>query len=90
MVDAAEPVIIHGPPPKYVSRAGAKLEGAIEQFGLHAIVDGARVLDAGASTGGFTDCVLNYGAREVVAVDVGHNQLHERLGADPRVRSIEG
>jgi len=89
MVEAAEPVIIHGPPPKYVSRAGAKLEGAIEQFGLHEIVDGARVLDAGASTGGFTDCVLSYGAREVVAVDVGHNQLHERLGADPRVRSIE-
>ncbi len=89
MVDAAEPVIVHGPPPKYVSRAGAKLEGAIEQFGLQEIIGGSRVLDAGASTGGFTDCVLNYGAREVVAVDVGHNQLHERLGADPRVRSIE-
>jgi len=47
------------------------------------------VLDAGASTGGFTDCVLHYGAAEVLAVDVGHNQLHEKLGADPRVTSLE-
>jgi 23S rRNA (cytidine1920-2'-O)/16S rRNA (cytidine1409-2'-O)-methyltransferase len=50
---------------------------------------GARVLDAGASTGGFTDCALQHGAREVLAVDVGHNQLHERLLADPRVESLE-
>jgi 23S rRNA (cytidine1920-2'-O)/16S rRNA (cytidine1409-2'-O)-methyltransferase len=53
------------------------------------VLDGARVLDAGASTGGFTDCVLQLGAREVVAVDVGHNQLHERLRADPRVIDLE-
>ena len=89
MVDASEAVLVHGPPPKFVSRAGAKLEGAIEQFSLQPIIEGARVLDAGASTGGFTDCVLQYGAAEVVAVDVGHNQLHEKLGADPRVKSLE-
>jgi 23S rRNA (cytidine1920-2'-O)/16S rRNA (cytidine1409-2'-O)-methyltransferase len=89
MVDASEAVLVHGPPPKFVSRAGAKLEGAVEHFALQDIVAGARVLDAGASTGGFTDCVLQYGAAEVVAVDVGHNQLHEKLERDPRVRSIE-
>ena len=89
MVDASEPVIVHGPPPKFVSRAGAKLEGAIVHFGLESAVAGARVLDAGASTGGFTDCLLQFGAAEVLAVDVGHNQLHERLLADPRVHSLE-
>ncbi|MEI7623514.1 MAG: TlyA family RNA methyltransferase [Actinomycetes bacterium] len=89
MVDASEPVIVHGPPPKYVSRAGAKLEGAIASFGLEPLIAGARVLDAGASTGGFTDCVLQFGAAEVLAVDVGHNQLHERLLSDPRVQSLE-
>lgn len=89
MVDASEAVLVHGPPPKFVSRAGAKLEGAVEHFAVQDIVAGARVLDAGASTGGFTDCVLQYGAAEVVAVDVGHNQLHEKLERDPRVRSIE-
>jgi len=89
MVDASEAVLVHGPPPKFVSRAGAKLEGAVEHFALQDVVAGARVLDAGASTGGFTDCVLQYGASEVVAVDVGHNQLHEKLESDPRVHSIE-
>jgi 23S rRNA (cytidine1920-2'-O)/16S rRNA (cytidine1409-2'-O)-methyltransferase len=89
IVDASEAVLVHGPPPKFVSRAGAKLEGAVEHFALQDIVAGARVLDAGASTGGFTDCVLQYGASEVVAVDVGHNQLHEKLESDPRVHSIE-
>ena len=89
MVDASEAVLVHGPPPKFVSRAGAKLEGAVEHCALQDIVAGARVLDAGASTGGFTDCVLQYGASEVVAVDVGHNQLHEKLESDPRVHSIE-
>lgn len=89
MVDASEAVLVHGPPPKFVSRAGSKLEGAVEQFGLQPVLAGARVLDAGASTGGFTDCVLQYGATEVVAVDVGHNQLHEKLRADSRVRSLE-
>ena len=89
MVDASEAVLVHGPPPKFVSRAGSKLEGAIEQFGLQSVLSEARVLDAGASTGGFTDCVLQYGATAVVAVDVGHNQLHEKLKADHRVHSLE-
>ena len=89
LVDAGEAVIVHGPPPRFVSRAGAKLDGAIAQFGLAPLFVGARVLDAGASTGGFTDCALQYGAAEVIAVDVGHHQLHERLRSDPRVQSFE-
>jgi 23S rRNA (cytidine1920-2'-O)/16S rRNA (cytidine1409-2'-O)-methyltransferase len=89
LVDIGEPVIVHGPPPKFVSRAGAKLEGAIDHFDLASYFLNARVLDAGASTGGFTDCALQHGAAEVVAVDVGHNQLHERLAGDDRVRSLE-
>lgn len=89
LVDAGEAVVVHGPPPRWVSRAGAKLEGAVDHFDLAPLLDGARVLDCGASTGGFTDCALQHGAVEVIAVDVGHNQLHERLRAHPRVRNIE-
>jgi len=66
-----------------VSRGGEKLESALTGFG--ADVAGERCLDVGASTGGFTDCLLQRGASEVVAVDVGYGQLHERLRADPRV-----
>ena len=73
--------------PRFVSRAGAKLDAALDRFAID--VAGRRVLDAGASTGGFTDCLLQRGAAEVVAVDVGHGQLHERVrrrpaGARPR------
>jgi len=89
LVDAAEAVELLGPPPRFVSRAGAKLEGAILEFDLGDAFRGARVLDVGASTGGFTDCALQYGAAQVIALDVGHNQLHERLIADHRVRNIE-
>jgi 23S rRNA (cytidine1920-2'-O)/16S rRNA (cytidine1409-2'-O)-methyltransferase len=89
LVDPGEAVVLLGPPARFVSRAGAKLEGAIERFGLGEFFDGARVLDVGASTGGFTDCALQHGAREVIALDVGHNQLHERIRADPRVRNLE-
>jgi 23S rRNA (cytidine1920-2'-O)/16S rRNA (cytidine1409-2'-O)-methyltransferase len=89
LVDSAEAVLILGPPPRFVSRAGAKLEGAIDRFALHGEFDGARVLDVGASTGGFTDCALQHGAREVIALDVGHNQLHERIRSDTRVRVLE-
>lgn len=89
LVGADEALVVHGPPPRFVSRAGAKLDGAIERFGLHSVMAGARVLDAGASTGGFTDCALQHGAAHVVAVDVGHNQLHERMAADSRVTSLE-
>jgi len=74
-------------PPRFVGRGGEKLAGFIEQFGLD--LRGAHVLDVGASTGGFTDCVLQAGAADVVAVDVGRAQLHERLRNDPRVTSLE-
>ncbi|MYL10519.1 MAG: TlyA family RNA methyltransferase, partial [Acidimicrobiia bacterium] len=72
-----------GPPARYVSRGGEKLEGALEAFGLD--VAGLRCCDVGASTGGFTDCLLQRGAAEVVAVDVGRAQMHERLADDSRV-----
>lgn len=73
--------------PKYVSRGGLKLEGALSDFGV--IVKGKRVLDAGSSTGGFTDCLLAFGADKVFAVDVGTNQLHERLRNHVKVLSFE-
>jgi 23S rRNA (cytidine1920-2'-O)/16S rRNA (cytidine1409-2'-O)-methyltransferase len=73
---------------RYVGRGGHKLEGALTGFSL--AVAGLRCLDLGASTGGFTDCLLQHGAREVVAVDVGHGQLHWRLRKDPRVINVEG
>jgi 23S rRNA (cytidine1920-2'-O)/16S rRNA (cytidine1409-2'-O)-methyltransferase len=72
-----------GPGPRFVGRGGEKLDAALERFAVP--VAGRRALDAGASTGGFTDCLLQRGADEVVAVDVGYGQLHERLRADPRV-----
>ena len=72
---------------RYVSRGGLKLERALDAFSID--VQGARALDLGASTGGFTDCLLQRGAREVVALDVGYGQLHEKLRQDPRVRSLE-
>ena len=73
---------------KYVGRGGEKLEAALDAFGIDP--SGREALDIGSSTGGFTDCLLQRGARQVVAVDVGHNQLHERLRGDTRVRSFEG
>jgi 23S rRNA (cytidine1920-2'-O)/16S rRNA (cytidine1409-2'-O)-methyltransferase len=73
---------------RFVSRGGHKLEGALK--GFHLDVSGLRCLDVGASTGGFTDCLLQHGAREVVAVDVGHGQLHWRLRQDQRVTVYEG
>jgi 23S rRNA (cytidine1920-2'-O)/16S rRNA (cytidine1409-2'-O)-methyltransferase len=87
MVAAADQVLISGPPPRFVGRGGLKLDHALDVFGID--VSGMRALDAGASTGGFTDCLLQRGAAHVVAVDVGHGQLHERLVADRRVTSIE-
>lgn len=73
----------------YVSRAGGKLASAIQAFGLAEKFAGAVVLDVGASTGGFTDCALQHGAKIVVALDVGTNQLHWSLRQDPRVVSLE-
>ena len=74
-------------PPKFVSRGGFKLEAAIVEFNLD--FKDKRVLDVGASTGGFTDCALQHGAREVVALDVGKNLLHEKVANDPRVVIVE-
>jgi 23S rRNA (cytidine1920-2'-O)/16S rRNA (cytidine1409-2'-O)-methyltransferase len=74
--------------PEYVSRGGTKLETALDVFGVD--TSGLIVLDVGASTGGFTDCVLRRGARRVYAVDVGRGQLHWRLRRDPRVIVMEG
>jgi 23S rRNA (cytidine1920-2'-O)/16S rRNA (cytidine1409-2'-O)-methyltransferase len=84
---AGDQLLLSGPPPKYVGRGGLKLEHALDVFGID--VTGMRALDAGASTGGFTDCLLQRGAAHVVAVDVGHGQLHERLRADPRIDNLE-
>ena len=83
MVHPGEAIVVTGPGPRYVSRAGVKLEAALDRFGVE--VAGRRVLDAGASTGGFSDCALQRGASQVVAVDVGYGQLHERVAGDPRV-----
>ena len=66
-----------------MSRAGEKLDAALDTFGID--VTDRRIYDIGSSTGGFTDCLLQRGAADVVAVDVGTNQLHERLRSDPRV-----
>ncbi|NLH98821.1 MAG: TlyA family RNA methyltransferase [Chthonomonadales bacterium] len=71
----------------YVGRGGVKLEEALRRFRVN--VSGARCLDIGASTGGFTDCLLQRGAAHVVALDVGHGQLHDSLRKDPRVTSME-
>ena len=87
LVAPAEPVVVVGPPPRFVSRGGEKLDAALEQFAI--AVRGRRALDAGASTGGFTDCLLQRGASEVVAVDVGHGQLHPRIRSDARVIVLE-
>ena len=73
---------------KFISRGGLKLEGALNATGLK--VDGLRCLDVGQSTGGFTDCLLQRGAAQVIGVDVGHGQLHERLREDVRVICVEG
>jgi len=83
--DAA--VRLQGELPRFVSRGGEKLDGALDDLGLD--VSGKRCLDVGASTGGFSDCLLQRGAVSVVAVDVGRGQLHEKLRQDSRVRSLE-
>ena len=74
---------VTAPPSRYVGRGGEKLEAALERFRIDPV--GWRAVDAGSSTGGFTDCLIQHGAASVVAVDVGRGQLHERLRADPRV-----
>jgi len=80
-------VRLRGPASRFVSRGGDKLAGALDDLAIDPA--GRSCLDIGASTGGFTDCLLQRGARRVVAVDVGHGQLHEKLRADPRVVVVE-
>lgn len=86
MVDAAAEIRLSRPP-RFVSRGGEKLEHALNTFGLD--VAGAVALDGGASTGGFTHCLLQRGAVRVYAVDVGYGQLDYRLRQDPRVVVME-
>jgi 23S rRNA (cytidine1920-2'-O)/16S rRNA (cytidine1409-2'-O)-methyltransferase len=86
-VDEHEAIVVSGDPPRFVSRGGEKLDAALDRFGVD--VRGRRVLDAGVSTGGFTDCLLQRGAAAVVAVDVGRGQLDWSLRQDPRVLLLE-
>lgn len=87
LVATGEPIVVLGPASPYVSRGGLKLAAALERFGVS--VSGLHALDAGASTGGFTDCLLQRGATRIYAVDVGHGQLDASLRADPRVCVLE-
>jgi len=87
LVAPDEPVAVGGPARAYVSRGGDKLEAALDRFGVDTA--GRRCLDAGASTGGFTDCLLRGGAAAVVAVDVGYGQLAWSVHTDPRVTVLE-
>jgi 23S rRNA (cytidine1920-2'-O)/16S rRNA (cytidine1409-2'-O)-methyltransferase len=87
LVAPEEPVVVIGPGPRYVSRGGDKLDAALVRFGID--LSGRAVVDAGASTGGFTDCALQHGAASVLSIDVGHGQLHESLLSDPRVTVLD-
>jgi len=87
LVDQSAEIRLKSKPSPYVSRGGAKLEKALREFGVE--VAGKTVLDVGASTGGFTDCLLSFGARKVYAVDVGYGQLDWKLRNDPRVLVLE-
>jgi 23S rRNA (cytidine1920-2'-O)/16S rRNA (cytidine1409-2'-O)-methyltransferase len=86
-IEADTPIEVRGQPHPYVSRGGLKLEKALDHFAIP--VAGRVALDVGASTGGFTDCLLQRGAAKVYAVDVGTNQLAWKLRSDPRVVSME-
>jgi 23S rRNA (cytidine1920-2'-O)/16S rRNA (cytidine1409-2'-O)-methyltransferase len=87
LVTPGDPVELLGPPRRFVGRGGDKLDAALDRFSID--VTGSVALDAGASTGGFTDCLLQRGASLVIAVDVGHGQLDPRLRADERVVALE-
>src|SRR5215510_6354296 len=91
LVPTQAPIRVKGandPASRYVGRGGLKLESALQQFNID--VAGLVCIDIGASTGGFTDCLLQHGAARVVAVDVGHNQIDWKLRQDPRVAVVEG
>lgn len=85
--EAIEHEVVIEQPFLYVSRGGVKLEAALDAFAVN--VNHKKAVDVGASTGGFTDCLLKRGAKEVYSIDAGVGQLHESLRADPRVHSIE-
>ena len=85
-VDESEELVVEQPP-RFVSRGGEKLRNALEAFRVSPA--GRDCADVGASTGGFTDCLLQHGAARVVAIDVGYGQLHPRLRSDPRVTVLE-
>ena len=87
MLDESAPMELIAPE-RFVSRGGHKLEGALDSFAID--VTGWACMDLGASTGGFTDCLLQRGAASVLAVDVGRAQLHQKLRDDPRVTLLEG
>ncbi len=86
--DAGDVLARHDTGPRFVSRGAHKLEGALAEFGIDAA--GKNALDAGASTGGFTECLLRRGVQSVIAVDVGHGQMAPEIASDPRVQSREG
>lgn len=83
LVHPGQGVAVAGPPRRFVSRGGDKLDHALDRFGID--VTGRWAIDAGMSTGGFTDCLLQRGAAHVVGYDVGYGQVHERLRTDDRV-----
>lgn len=83
LVSTADAVIVSGAPARFVGRGGLKLDAALDAFSID--VTGLDALDAGASTGGFTDCLLQRGAARVLAIDVGHGQLHPKIRGDGRV-----
>ena len=87
LIHPGEHIALAAPARRFVSRGGDKLDAALDRFGV--VVAGRQALDAGASTGGFTDCLLRRGARHVVALDVGYGQLAWELRQDPRVTVIE-
>jgi 23S rRNA (cytidine1920-2'-O)/16S rRNA (cytidine1409-2'-O)-methyltransferase len=87
LIAASASVYLKKPYPPYVSRGGLKLESALKHFSID--VRGQILMDVGASTGGFTDCLLQHGAIEVIAVDVGYGQLDWKLRQDPRVKVLE-
>lgn len=87
LVAPGDAVVVDGPPARFVGRGGEKLDAALDAFEID--VNNKRAIDVGASTGGFTDCLLQRGAVSVVALDVGHGQLDARLRADSRVQVVE-
>jgi len=86
-VDSKAQIRLLGEDLRYVGRGGLKLEAALEKWRID--LHGRTCLDIGASTGGFTDCMLQHGAEKVIAVDTGYGQIHARLRSDPRVKLLE-